>query len=389
MTAFAAFLACCERHDEGPRAATHPAASAESRETLQQVLGLDATRPPGVDPPPPPGDFRQDVETFTSLDECVERRRSIDPLLGDALEAIGYDTFLVDACRVLEAAKSRDRRRCAAIAASPLRSRCEASVAQITGDADACPWDIPERPERGRDPTCVAVASGDPRLCGSAEDPLARAVCTSIAAGDDKVCAALPSSLDRARCSRDASRWRSAARANTAPAEAFAATGRLHLDPPKTLGISPLDQDVTVDVARGVVLNAGATGARFVIGAFDDAGSGFLGSSPHAPAKLSLEIRVAPGGAVVERAQVSAPSRPSVSTPPAHSTLRVAVEKAGKSRADPVWISVDGDIGDGSAPWHLHASLRTFVRDVVGPRDFDRSRGSSGAPELGQDGQLR
>ena len=153
--------------------------------------------------------------------------------------------------------------------------------------------------------------------------------------------------------------------------------------------MKPLDQDMTVDVARGVVLNAGATATRFVIGAFDDAESGFLASSPHAPAKLSLEIRVASGRASIERAQLSAPSRPSVSAPPAHSTLRVAVEKAGKSRADPVWISVDGDIGDESAPWHLHANLRTFVRDVVGPRDFDRSRGSSGTPELGQDGQLR
>src|SRR5262245_61419137 len=59
---------------------------------IARALGKDAaafTSP--VDPAPPAGDLRADVERFTSLDDCVERHATIDPLVGDALQSIGYD----------------------------------------------------------------------------------------------------------------------------------------------------------------------------------------------------------------------------------------------------------------------------------------------------------
>lgn len=376
------------RAEEATTSSPTPLSDARRR-AIEQALGVDAGDFSAiVDPPAPAGDLRADIEGFTSLDACVERRRALDPLLGDALEAVGYDTFLRDACRVLDAAKTRDRKRCAAITASPLRLRCEATVAEVTANADACPWDVGGKPDRGRDPMCLAIASRDARLCVSAEDPFERATCSSIARGDDKACAALTSPLDRARCSRDALRWRSTATANAASTDALVTIGRLRVAPPKALGIPPLDEDMTVDISRGVVLREGFSGARIDIGSFD-ADSGFIASSPQAEVRLSLEIRIAAGGASVDRAELAVPSRPVLTSPPVGATLRVSVEKPGRARADTLWISVDGDVGDAGAAWHVHASLRTFVRDVVRPEDADRGARAIGTPELGQDLQLR
>ncbi|HEX3772045.1 MAG TPA: hypothetical protein VHV30_14315, partial [Polyangiaceae bacterium] len=110
--------------------------------------GLDDSLDP-VDPPAPAGDLKAEIAHFTSVDACVVERARVDPLVGDALEAIGYDTFLRDACRVVDAAKANDPGRCAGIEASSLEARCRATVAQTGGRPDACPWESPSRPDRG------------------------------------------------------------------------------------------------------------------------------------------------------------------------------------------------------------------------------------------------
>ena len=62
------------------------------------ALGLDASGIGTlVDPPRPAGDFKVDVDAFTTIEDCMRDRAKVDPVVGDALENIGYDTFLRDA----------------------------------------------------------------------------------------------------------------------------------------------------------------------------------------------------------------------------------------------------------------------------------------------------
>jgi hypothetical protein len=104
---------------------------------VERLLHVDAgDLEPALDPPAPPGDLKTELDEFTTVDACVQQRARLDPLVGDALDAIGYDTFLRDACRMLDAAKAQDDRRCEAIDASILRERCKATVAEIIGDAE-------------------------------------------------------------------------------------------------------------------------------------------------------------------------------------------------------------------------------------------------------------
>src|SRR6185312_15827417 len=150
-------------HPAGPVEPESPAAG------LVRQLGIDAgDLDPHLDPAAPGGDLRADIERFTPLDRCVAERAPVDPLVGDALESIGYATFLRDACRVVEAAKTAEPARCDAIDASSLRDKCRATEAGVAAVPDACPWENAARPGRGRDPVCVAIAARDLTLCAAA-----------------------------------------------------------------------------------------------------------------------------------------------------------------------------------------------------------------------------
>src|ERR1044071_6588769 len=83
----------------GDDASVEPIGPAVRRE-LEQIeaeAGIELA----VDPSPPSGDLKSDIESFTTLDACVRARAMADPLLGDAIEALGYDTLMRDACRIL------------------------------------------------------------------------------------------------------------------------------------------------------------------------------------------------------------------------------------------------------------------------------------------------
>ncbi len=142
-----------------------------SPSAIASALGLDAAALGGqlVDPEKPAGNIAVDVASFTTLEACMKQRTAtLDPLVGDAVDAIGYDTFLRDACRVLEAAKTKDPKKCELIDASALRARCRAVTAMVGGDADGCPLKAPSKPELGRDATCVAMALRSPAMCAGA-----------------------------------------------------------------------------------------------------------------------------------------------------------------------------------------------------------------------------
>src|SRR5438874_908997 len=94
-------LVACE--DDRRKTLIPPTPSAPPNpSSVVDTLGLDAgVIGEGIDPPPPAGDLKAEIERFTTLDACVAEKAKLDPLVGDALRAIGYDTFLRDACRQL------------------------------------------------------------------------------------------------------------------------------------------------------------------------------------------------------------------------------------------------------------------------------------------------
>jgi hypothetical protein len=153
----AAALACMACRDEPPRDPEPPAPM--SATSIAQAIGADAAALiPAIDPPSPAGDLKAEVGKFVSLDACVAEHAHTDPLVGDALDAIGYDTFLRDACRILESLKAKDPRKCAPIESSSLRARCEAFGAMASAQPDRCPLELAADPMAGREPACLAVA---------------------------------------------------------------------------------------------------------------------------------------------------------------------------------------------------------------------------------------
>ncbi len=355
---------------------------------MARLLGVDAGElEEAVDPPAPAGDLKAEIDRFTTVDACALEHARLDPLLGDALEAVGYDTFLRDACRVIDAAKNSDASRCAAIDASSLEARCRATVAEVSAAPDACPWETASRPARGRDARCVAVASRDVRLCNAVADGTDQATCEATLARDDAPCTKLRARQAQLRCARDAERWHNVLAGATSGSNGppLATAGKLHVARTDRTDVPEvIDVDMAPDLARGVMVLQERGGARFVLGPLTDTGLDFIAPSPHMRASFALEITIAPsthGGALtgrIERAELAVPGRSPVSTPGAQSTLAVKIDKLEPVRAGPVALTVDGDISGGTSSWHVHLEATTFVRDVVKPIDVYGLHGMAG-----------
>jgi hypothetical protein len=351
--------------------------------SVAKALGMDASEvEPAVDPPAAAGDLQAEIQGFTTLDACVEQHAHLDPLLGDALEAIGYDTFVRDACRVLEAAKAADGGQCDAIDASSLRHQCACTVAAVKGDAEGCPWTIPSRPESGRDAWCLAVAARDPRLCAAEETSAARATCEATVRHDPTPCAKLPVRADQARCRRDVDRWRNATPAPDAHLSTLApAQGTLHVDGGDAG--APLDTNLEAILARGVVLLEQRDGVRFELGLPSLSGSSFIAASPHTQPTLSAEIFAASDGkrVTLDRVELSMPNHSPLSTPLARSTIEVKIDKLDHVRGGALGVMLDGDLGDSTGTFHVHLAATTFVRDVVSAKAMYGSKlGPSALP---------
>jgi hypothetical protein len=370
-------LAACDR-DTAPQKPAEPAPLA----SLAGKLGVDAGElEPSVDPPAPVGDLKAELDAFTTVDACVAARAAGDPVVGDALEAIGYDSLLRDACRSLDAAHSRDAKRCSDILAPPLEARCEADVAELTGNPEACPFDVPTHPELGRDGACLALAARDEGLCAGALDRTARATCTALATHDAAPCKKLPARADQLRCARDAQRWAAVLPAADAPPRAEGApSGKVTL----TGDAGAFASDAfAVDVSRGVVLVQRMEGAHLVLGPMERAGLGFLAASPNAPKMLAVELVAPPDGksAHVEHAQLEVPGHPRIDvTGSKAAALVVRVTKLERRRGGTLQVTVEGPLDEGV---HLRVEATTFVRDVV------TASAMLGLPRLGDAGFLR
>jgi hypothetical protein len=314
----------------------------------------------------------------------VARRAQLDPLVGDALDAIGYDTLLRDACRILDAAKARDAKRCAAIDASSLRERCQSAVAEIVGAPESCPWRVDSKRALGRDPACIALALRDERLCAGVREPLGRVTCSAIVEHAPARCAALGRAGEKARCEREAARWESviaAASGGGGERPQLASAGKLTATVGD--GAAPVVADLQAELNGGVVLVVGRIGTRLTLGASSDFGSGHFPSSPTAKTTLSLEVLLPATGSKlprfasdgrkagtepeVESFVLRLPGRPDLRAPPMPAKLLLVVTKLEPQRTGAVELSFDGDLSNAEGPWHVHVDVVTFVRDIVTP----------------------
>jgi hypothetical protein len=168
------------------------------------ALEVEAGLEPPRDPSAPGGDLKRDLEEFTTLEACVKAHALRDPVLGDAIDALGYDTLTRDACRTLQALKAKDTRACQPISASPLRQRCEAQVAIVAGEPSLCPAIAAANAGAGaaREPVCLARASRDERFCAGAL-PGERTTCAALVRGKSNEC------RGDAACVRQVERFRS------------------------------------------------------------------------------------------------------------------------------------------------------------------------------------
>lgn len=353
LAALALFAAAgCDKDEAPTKPPPEPAPSA--------VLAEGAVA--ATDPERPAGDLRADLDAFTTREECVSKRtRTMDPLVGDGLGAIGYDTFLGDACRMLEAAKTGEPKRCEAIDASPMRAKCRALVAIVSGRADDCPM-RGDDPRQGREPSCVAAALRSPAMCG-AETPLSRAACEAVVTHDAKKCEALVGA-DRDACARDAARYRSVVSGDAKIAKVAKASGELEVhgagrdDPAET------KVDLGPDMEPGAVVVLGAKESRFDMGTFG-ASAAVRTVAPHARTRLALTVHVlGDGSAAVERLELSVPGAPAAACAPCDG-VTAKVVTLDKTRGGEVALSVEGSAGNAPNAFRLKARLATFVRDVV------------------------
>ena len=413
-------LASIARRLEPASTAAH--AAGESTDPFG-ALGLDGgSLEVRLDPPAPAGDLKAEIARFTTLDACVDGLARVDPIAGDALEAIGYDTFLRDACRVIDATKANDPSRCAAIEASSLEARCRATVAEVSGVPDVCPWESPSRRARGRDAKCLAIASRDPRLCAGVTDPLDHATCDATLGHDRRPCAKLRRAGEQARCTRDAERWMGlvepppdGAKTASPDTQPFVVAGNLHVEAAPTLeapnpigpATTSIDVDLTPDLMRGVTVVVQRDGARIAFGPLAENGLDFVAPSPHTRASLALEVFVpgpspakapsrargdgGPGASArIDRVELLLPGRSPLSMPGVQSSLVAVVSGAMAARGGPIEIELHGDLAASGVRWHVRASATTFVRDVVTSNDlYGGSLSPRSVPILGDDAGMR
>jgi len=351
-----------EPHEPTPpeRTQTPPASQGASS-------GIETDGAPMVeraDPPALAGDLRSDVETFGSLDTCVAAHASVDPVVGDAVRAIGYDTLLRDACRMLQAIKLKDRAPCEAIAASGLQHRCEAMLAMSMQDADKCPWAAAADKRMGRDVTCLAVAAHDPRMC-AAELSALQPTCEAFTTGDPTRCTA--GDGDRRTCERDLERAKSLlvdrerqAHDTTQP--------RAHFEMRVANAANDAgagDVDLSSLVAGGAVLSSLPTGG-VGIDLSRDTETVLRLPSRTEKAHLSASIAIDGGNAKVTKLEVIAPKMAPISCPGVHCDIKVTVATIEPTRGSPITASFEGTVETPGATYGIHLVISTFVRDVVG-----------------------
>ncbi len=380
----------CKAHKREDSSALAPRVEPATPASVAARLGIDAAvfvdAVDTMDPPAPPGDLKEELERFVNLDICVKEKARLDPLVGDALRAIGYDTFLRDACRLLEAAKDPTHERCDSIDSSGMRVECKKWVAMISRVPAACPLDFEGLEARGRAVTCVAVASDDPRLCASERSLEPRATCDALTSRDDAKCAVLYGDR-RAACAREVSRWRSlllaTLRSPLKPLPKLTATrGTLTVKSADgemketgdagTLAPVVLHADVASEVAQGAVVVTSRDRARVELGMRGESTLSRVAHSPSGSTRLGIALVMEPNAIakeppkpVLERLELAIPGESTVVYPPATCDCRLTHVHVDRARGGEVSLLLEGTLSQGNRSYSIQLNLATFVRDVV------------------------
>lgn len=357
---FAVFPACDK--DE-PTTSSPPSTSA-----IAAKLGMDASdlAAPLVDPPRPAGDLGADLERFTTVEACMQEHGRLDPVVGDALDHVGYDTLVRDACTVLAAAKEKDAKRCGGIDSSALRTRCRSVVAMRIGDPEACPLRFEGKAELGRDGTCVAAAARTPVLCAG-EDARLRPFCDALVERDPKRCAALTLDEDRVRCTRESERMASLLEGGTPLlTQPLDGKGTLELHGEGgTPDPAEMKLDLGFDVGSGVVLVTTHKESRLRIGS-TDASLTVRATGPNTRTRFGVLLGVLGDQIEVRELSLAVPGAASMSCPGVKCDVKVKSKtKVEAKRGAPVTLELDGTVGTAPNAFRLHAQIATFVRDVV------------------------
>jgi hypothetical protein len=362
-------LSACEKSpfsDDPPYAGSRTSGEPAAREQgAPPGLDLDG----GIalersDPAAPAGDLRDDVARFTTLDACVAQHALLDPLVGDAIRSIGYDTILRDACRVLQAIKTKDSAPCEAITASSLTERCKSLVAIALHDPDRCPWDAPSQKQRGREASCLAASTRDARSCGAALAS-ARPACEALATGDTSRCAKA-SGPDREQCTRDFNRLRTILADERDAHEAAPPSARLEIHGASgTSDPSVATYDLSSAVAGGAVLAAEALGGAGVELARDLESSLRLAMRSDRP-RLAASVAVEAGAPTLTKLTLYVPKVPEIECPGPHCALTVTMPPVEPRRGAPITVGIEGTTETPGGTYRIKLTIASFVRDIVG-----------------------
>lgn len=322
-----------------------------------------------IPPLPPSGSWKVEIESFSSEEACVHDLHVASPLLGDALLALGYETLAQDACKILAASKEHDVKHCAKILASSLRSKCVALVATTTADPDACPYLEARDRSRGRDATCLALASGREALCAGEGSPADERACRAIYAEEPARCAELLRE-PKARCLRDVERWRGLLpRRATGPAEEKSKSSLLVRGVGDGEDAGAELRAELRDAARGIVLARSAGTAVLVFGDSRYASPSTYVPPPIGSPRVGFETTLA---GKLQHLEIELPGRGVLVFPGMafNGTVSVTALKASdvapdvresELRGRPVQVAITGSLGT----YRVELRVESYVRDVV------------------------
>ncbi len=371
-TVAAAGIACEEK--PSPMAAPSANVSPASPASVVAMLGIDAgALSETTDPPPPPGDLKADLERFVSVDSCVKERANLDPLVGDALRGIGYDTFLRDACRLLEATKDHKAATCDRIDSSALRLRCRSWVAMVAQTPETCPLQFEGLPARGRNITCLAVAGKDPRVCTGEPRTAVRATCEALASREAARCDVLLPN-DAPSCKRELARWRPLLAEPLAglpklpvPRGKLSVKGEAGTPDPGTT-----ESELGSELARGGVVVTSRDRARVELGMIGESETSRMAPSPNRRARLGIAVLFEPGATpkdppkpVLERLELEIPGAATIVVPSATCDCRITTARVDRTRGGELALALQGTVSSGNRSYKVDVDLVTFVRDVV------------------------
>lgn len=367
-------LACSDKKPAPPPVPSATAQAPASPASVVAMLGLDAGAfGESTDPPAPAGDLKAEIDRFVNVETCVKERANLDPLVGDGLRAIGYDTFLRDACRLLEAAKDKKRETCDRIDSSALRLRCQSWVAMVAQTPETCPLQFEGVVTRGRNVACLAIAGKDPRLCAGEPRTTVRATCEAMANRDETKCDVLLPT-DAPACKREVARWRSLlAPPLSGLSKLPAAHGKLVVkgeagtpDPPTT------EADLASEFARGGVVVTSRERSRVELGMIGESETSHIAPSPNRRARLGLAVLLDPGATpkdaprpLLERLELEIPGEVTIVHPSARCDCKITTARIDRTRGGEVALALQGVVSSGARSYKIDVELTTFVRDVL------------------------